>query len=284
MQGARVRLVMTHIADARPLPLIRRQKRRQLGSVILPLPGLRLGYPDIYATILGMFSMLRVPAWTPRRRHWLLAFAACLVTGGVAVAVPRLTSPEPTASRDGQPMTVSNRFHGFNVEMSVAFTTDRLLVRGQYEVDGRSTRIGFYNNNGSDETYASVRIHAGDSIFLTGSLNPECDGTDALPVAVVTSKLAGGEVVTDHFNVDAQSAQTYEAERAWWCATPAHASIMNFRQGGPTKSAFVTMDLINTTDKPVTVTSGRLRYDRTTKPWDRGLLTADEQPIRPPRM
>jgi hypothetical protein len=204
---------------------------------------------------------------------------------------------------------VSDRFHGFNLEMYVLFPTDRRLLEGAYVVDGRSGEIGFYNNDGADETYPSLAVHAGDRLAFDGSVSPSCESDWEWPVAVVTSRLEDGRTITERFEPDAPSRETYTKEREWWCSVPAHVAIMISGHGASGQAHFG-MDVDNTTSHPITVVSAHLQYGETNwprssvtvpprgraelsvhatgyhggpKPWDEGLLTADGVEIQPPR-
>jgi hypothetical protein len=279
---------------------------RLIASMVTALAEPRTPPPD---------ALMRIRAITARSRRrqrvvrvGALVAAAVAIVGAV-VTVPRLVDRGPTSADGERPMSVNARFHGFGLETSVVFPTDRFLVRGRYVVDGRSGEIGFYNNDGADQTYNSLAVHGGDSVFLDGSVTPSCESGWGWPIAIVTSRLADGRTVTDEFKPDTASRQAYRAEREWWCSAPAHAAMM-ISGRGPKGRAHFQMDIDNATSHPITVVSAHLRdgtanwtrssvvvpprgraelsvsatgYFGGPTPWDRGLLTADGVPIHPPR-
>jgi hypothetical protein len=275
---------------------------RTLGAMVTALAEPRTPPPDALERIAAAAS-------AAQRRQRLTRGAALaavvIVAAALVVTVPRLAGPGPTSSGGQRPMSVSDRFHGFNLEMYVVFPTDRLLVKGAYVVDGHSGEIGFYNNDGADETYPSLAIHAGDDVDAYGSVSPSCESGWEWPVAVVTSRLEDGRTITERFEPDAASRQAYQKERDWWCSVPAHAAII-ISGHGPKRRVHFEIDIDNTTAHSISVVSAHLSYGETSwprssvvvsprgrarlsvqatgyrggpKPWDRGLLTVDGVPI-----
>ncbi len=249
-----------------------------------------------------------------RRLQWALsavAILAAMALGAALLAFPSRSRPGP-ASSGARPLAVSEGVL-IGVEMDdVSFDSDRLLTKGSFVVDGLSSAILFYNGNGNDNSYASERVHAGDPLSLFANIEPDCGRAGIhLPIAVVESILTDGEHVTQRFSVDARSAAKYRTEVRSWCSTPVHASIDIFLHGpwrqGVGRGEKVTINLSNTTDRRITVTSARLAYGSTIwspasvvlpprssgtikitatgyrggpKPWREGLLRADGQPLR----
>jgi hypothetical protein len=248
-------------------------------------------------------------AWRRKRMTRGAALAAVvLVTAALLEMVPRLADSGPTSSNSERPVLISARIHGFGVEMTTAFPTDRLLVRGSYLVDGQSSKIDFYNDDtGVDASFESLAVGARDRLSFFGSLYPSCENGWGWPSAMVTSRLPDGRTVIERFEFDSASRQTYRVEREWWCSAPAHAAIMESGHGAKGRASFG-MDVDNTTDHPITVVSAHLRYGETNwsrssvtvpprgraqlfvhatgyhggpKPWNRGLLTANGVSFEP---
>jgi hypothetical protein len=282
---------------------------RLIGAMVTALAEPRTPPPDALKRIDAAAAAAR-----HRRRVARGATAAVLVAvvvAAVGVVVPRLSQhAEPTAPPGSRAIFSDGRSRLFALSFSVRYPAPVRLVHGAFTADGRTydaVAWTAYSADQSDDLSLPLDAKAGETVYVSAHVRPNCAGDAVPPTAVLTLEMGGWATLTDHVEAGSAGTDQYLRQRAKWCEFGARADIVSVAHS-PDGTVTYTLDVTNTTIHSVEVVSAAFRHGDAVwprasvilkpgwtqklqisatgyhrgdpKPWEVGLVTADGERIR----
>jgi hypothetical protein len=281
---------------------------RQIGSMVAALATPRTPPPDAFEQVVAAAAALR-----RRRRIARGAAVAALaaVVAAVGIVVPRsIQHAGPTAPPGSPSITSDGRSREFVLSFSVSYPAPVRLLDGAFTVDGRTfdaVAYTAYSVDQDDDLSLPLDARAGETVYVSAHVRPNCAGDAVPPTAVLTFRVGGWPTFTGRVESGLTATDQYLRQRSKWCGPAAHASIYSVARA-PDATVTYTLKVTNATDHSVEVVSAAFRHGDTVwprasvllkagwteklqiavtgyrrgdpTPWDEGRLTADGEPIR----
>jgi hypothetical protein len=143
---------------------------------------------------------------------------------------------------------------GLRMGISRIFGERRDFMESQLALPGGMTPASYWSER-FDDVHPSpdpFPVRAGEPLSVEAWVDPDCDDAQALPVFVLKSRDALGQVRVDSYKPTDPKA--YRAALAEWCAMPPSVSVSASKQW-PDGRFEVTLQVFNPTSEPVTAKS-----------------------------
>ena len=189
-------------------------------------------------------------------RNIVLSTAAILVAVvPLAVWLGGLRTPAPSATGVAQ-IQVSMPEYGFGWELPFTADSDWDISTATWEFGQRSEpAVGYNDDVQSDTASKAIRgISFGDRIYMEGHITPACDGTDAVPILVLTWTEHGFRKQTQR--ISPSNPESFNRAVTTWCRLPLQAALHLTSTSADGTDMTYTLLLHNPATTPTTVTTG----------------------------